>query len=242
MLLTLAAPAFAQEGNIRRLTFYTVQGGKGGDFRAAIKEYNEVLKKAGSDRSYSIWQAMSGPREYVRVDYYKTWAEFDRGQDPKLEKDAGTLSGIVARINSSTESARTVIDEVIPSQSLPRTADFPKMVQVLRTVIQPGKRTEYDAVIESDLMPAIRKSGMKFYVRSRTRFGGPSTEVRSVVALSSYADLDGTSPVVKAMGGQAAYDKFVAKIRPFMVESEYNIYRHVPELSYTAPTSTSSAR
>lgn len=134
------------------------------------------------------------------------------------------------------------MDEVIPAQSLPWSGDVPKMVQVPRTVVKPDKLAEYNAIIESDFVPAIRKSGMKFYSRSRTRLGGPSSEYRSAVGLSSWSELDGVSQVAQALGGQEAYDKLLAKIRPLIVESETNIYRHLPDLSYTAPTATSSAR
>jgi hypothetical protein len=234
VLLTLAAPAFCQEENVRRLGYYRIAGGRGGDFRAAVKEYNEVLKKAGSERAYNMWQSMSGPSEYVRVDYLKNWAGMDVAQDPKLDKVRGELAQIAARINACATSVTFVLEDVLPKQSQPRTSEIPKMVQVLRTVVKPDKMAEYMAVVDNDIVPAIRKANLKFYIRTQTRFGGPATEFRSAVAIDSWSELDGTMPVIQAIGGQAAFDKLLAKIRPLIVESEYNVYRHMPELSYTA--------
>jgi len=233
--LLLTVPALAQQsaqGNIRTITRYRLDGGNGGDFRAAIKEFNEVLRKAGGERYYSMWSSASGPTEMVRVDYYKTWAELDRGVDPKTKEVAGELRSIASRITSKFNLAERVVDEILPQYSLPQSNDMPKMVRVLRTVIKPGQVAAYNAIIEKELMPAVKKSGLKVYMRSQTRFGGPSTEFRSVIPMNGWGDLDGDGPIVKAMGGRAEYDKFLAKIQAFQVESEYNIYRFEKDLSY----------
>jgi len=50
--------------------------------------------------------------------------------------------------------------------------------------------------------------------------------------MKSWGDLDQPSPIINGMGGQANYDKFLAKIRPMLVEAEYNIYSHQAELAY----------
>ena len=57
------------------------------------------------------------------------------------------------------------------------------------------------------------------YGLARTRYRG------------SRADLDGTSPIVKAMAADA-YQKYLNKVRPLMQDAEYNVYRYQPELSY----------
>ncbi len=71
---TLAAPASAQDANIRSVTFYTVKPDRIGDFQAEVKEYNAILAKAGSDRYSTIWVALTGPYSKQASDYTK-WAD-----------------------------------------------------------------------------------------------------------------------------------------------------------------------
>jgi hypothetical protein len=94
---------------------------------------------------------------------------------------------------------------------------------------------QYMAAVKEDLLPAVRKSGLKVFVFSRARYGATTNEFHISTDLGSWSDLDSTSPVVKAMG-QENYNKFLAKIRPMTIESEWNIYRYEPDLSYIAPT------
>src|SRR5207248_10036822 len=56
----LTAPAWAQQRKIRSVPFYRVKPDRVGDFQGAIKEYNSVLLKGGSDRYYTVWQSLTG--------------------------------------------------------------------------------------------------------------------------------------------------------------------------------------
>jgi len=53
-----------------------------------------------------------------------------------------------------------------------------------------------------------------------------------VTGFDKWADLDGESPIVKAMGGQAAYNKFLAKQTPMIVRSEVQVYRFLKDQSH----------
>ena len=105
-------------------------------------------------------------------------------------------------------------------------------IRTLRTVVKPDKVMEYMALIRDEVMPAAKKSGVKWYSVARVRYGAASSEFISVMGMDSWADLDGESPVVKGMGGREAYVRFVARITPLTEHSQYDIYRFQPELSY----------
>src|SRR3979411_2303105 len=83
-----AMPMPAQQPNLRSITRYRVKPDRVGDFAAAIKEFNAVLKKGGSDKPYTIWISQSGPREYLQIRYYTKWAELDFTRDPKMKEQA----------------------------------------------------------------------------------------------------------------------------------------------------------
>ena len=97
--------------------------------------------------------------------------------------------------------------------------------------VRPEKVDEYLALMKSDLLPAVKKAGLKDYSLARVRFGAPSSDFLSVAAMDSWADLDGTSWIIRAMG-EDGYQRFLAKLRPLRTESEWNIYRYMPDLSY----------
>jgi hypothetical protein len=236
------APVVAQEqSKIRAVTRYTVQTSRVGDFRAAIKEYNAILVKAGADRPITVWAALSGPTEFAAVRQHPNWASLDRlpGSDPKLKEFGSDLRMIASRIMQCVITSERVIDELQADVSTPMPQEMPKMVRVLRSRVKPDKVNEYLSLVRSEIAPAAKKGGANVFLVHRTRFGAPSNQFSSVIALNSWADLDGESPIIRGMGGQEAYERFLTKIRPLLESSEYNIYRFEPELSYIPAKSAS---
>ncbi len=223
---------------IRRVTFYTVKADRVGDFLAATKEYAAAVQKAGSDRHLSIWSSLSGDREYAQVRYYQNYAEMDQQQDPKTKDISGQLAAIVARIMATVESSRTVISTIDAETSLPMQGGQPQAyARVLQTWVRPGQVDSYRALIKAEILPAAKKAGLKLYSRARARTGGSNYEFSSVTGFDKWADLDGEAPIVKAMGGQAAYDKFLAKLNPMITRSETHVYRFMKDQSYLPPGS-----
>jgi hypothetical protein len=170
------------------------------------------------------------------VRYYQKWAEMDQppSSDPALKEYAGQLSAIAARIYNTVASSRRLIEVVDPELSLPAGGEPPPMVSVLRTRVRPDRLNDYMAAFKGDFWPAVKKSGLKVYMTSRTRFGGSSYEITRVSGIEKMAQLDGPSPIVQAMG-ESAYNAYLAKIRPMTVSSEYQLYRYNKEASYLPP-------
>jgi len=231
---TLVTCASAQRGNIRSVTFYTVKPDRIGDFQAEIKEFNALYAKGGATEYNSMWVSLTGPRVYARVMYYNKWADLDAGQDPKLKDQAADLARMSTRIVDCTEGWRRIIEEIQPDLSLPPSNDMPKMVRVLVTQVRPEKYKEYLDLVKSDILPAAKKGQLKMYDFSETRYGGPNTEVSSVVAMDSWGELDGDVGIQKGLGKEG-YQALLYKVRPLVVQSEVNEYRFQPELSYLPP-------
>jgi hypothetical protein len=226
-------PAEAQPaGNIRSLTRYTLKTDKLGDMRAAIKEYNRVIKKAGSDRANTVWSSLTGPAELVLVSYHQKWAEFDApaNDDPKLKDVRCQLSAISARINQCFTAMDRLDDILDPNLSLPRSGQPPKMIQVWTGHVKPERVVEFLDNEKNTYLPAIKAAGVTTYIFARNRFGGSSYEFRSSVGISNWADLDGPNPLRKAMG-DAKYQEFVDKMNGMLVDYRYDLYRFEPDLS-----------
>ncbi len=228
------SPLRAQQGTIQGLRFYKIKPDRVADFLSATKEINALQSKAGSERYYSVWHSLTGDNEYLRADSYSKWAEFTATPDPKMEAQSAVMLGLTTRITQSTESSRRIIDEVMPEYSLPRSAEVPKMIRVLRTKVRPEKLNEYLALSKSEVLPAVKKSGVKFYNVSLVRYGESRSEIVSVTGFNSWADLDGGYGAEKGMG-EEGYQRFQAKVRPLILDSQSDIYTLVADSSHLPP-------
>lgn len=234
MLAAVAVPALAQAPPaIRSIVHYRIKPDKLGDWRAAEKDYAALMAKGGSERSYTVWQSLTGPREFLWVRYYSKWAEMDVLAEPKMSAHAAALAGITARLNAATESAWREIHAMQPDLTLPRPAEMPKMIRVARINAAAGKMDELLATMKAITVPAMKAAGVTSYGVGRARFGGGTNQVLTHTGMSSWADLDGPTPIEKT-AGRDAYLKYVEKVSTLTTRIEWTVYRFQPELSYAA--------
>jgi hypothetical protein len=229
-IAAIAAPAFAQ-GDIRVVTHVRVKPGSGGEWLAANKDRVALLAKGGSDRGFTVWQSTTGPREYVVVGYRSKWAELDQTVDPKMKAHEGPLAATWARMNAATESVETEIHTNVPDSTSPRTTAIPAFVRAGRTTVASGKINEVLDLFKNEVVPAWKKAGISSYGVYRIRYGAPTNQIHTFIAMKAWADLDGQSPVELAMGAEA-YQRFQSKIAALTLRTEWTIYRYRPELSY----------
>jgi hypothetical protein len=232
VLAAVAAPAWAQ-GTIRSVSHVRVKRDRNADFMAAVRDMAELYKKAGSSRSFTMWSSMTGPFEYVVVSYMAKYAEMDQTMDPKMKDHQGAMAAIVARLNSCGESMETEIHTMVPELTSAPGKEPPPYVRAGRTTVAPGKMNEVLDLFKSDLVPAWKKAGISAYGVARVRYGAPTNQIHSFIAMKGWADLDGPPPVETAMG-TAAYQAFLTKIRALTLRTEYTIYRYRPNMSYIA--------
>ena len=223
--------AFAQNGNIRSITFVTIKPDRIGDFQAELKEVHALMKKDNSTRYSSVWVSLTGPREYAIVSYHNKWSELDEGADAATKEDAADLARLQTRMVDCASSWRRTIDVIQPDLSLPQTTEMPKMVRVLTTLVRADKYQDYLDLIKSDVLPAAKKGGLTTYMFSETKFGAPNTQVTSVIAMGKWAEFDEPFGIEKALG-KDGYKALLGKVRPLIIQSEVNEYRFQPELSY----------
>ena len=235
--VTLGSPATAQDANIRSVTFYTVKPERVGDFMAEIKSYNALLAKSGSTLYSSTWVSLTGDHVYAHVIYHKSWAELDSSMmtDPKMKDQAMDLTRTSMRIGDCAVSTRRVIEEVMPDLSSPSNGDVPKMIRVLQTQVRPEKMNEYLDLIKNEIVPAIKKGGTTDYSYAEGRLGESNLTVTSVVGFNSWADLDAGVGAQKGLS-KDGYQDLVAKVRSLIVQSQFDVYRYEPDLSYLPPT------
>jgi hypothetical protein len=235
--IAAALVTFASAQNIRSITFVSVKPDRIGDFQAELKEVHALMKKDNSTRYSSVWMSLTGPREYAIVSYYSKWSELDADADPSTKEDAADLGRLQTRMIDCAASWRRTIEEIQPDLSLPMSAEMPKMVRVLTTLVRPEKYKEYLDVVKTDVLPAAQKGGLKTYIFAEARYGAPNTQVSSVIAMDKWAELDEPFGVEKGLGKEG-YQALLGKVRPLIVQAEVNEYRFQPDLSYLPPSPT----
>jgi hypothetical protein len=241
LVLVSAATALAQtQRNIRTIDRFYLKPGRAAEFKELAAKYVEIHKKAGIDEGWSVWQSQTGPSEMVVVSYSAKWAEFDEVSDPKLKSMEADLARLSDRMNQTLDHRTRIIDEIMPEHSMGwPSKDMPKMVRVLENDVKPDKVTEYMDLIKAEVMPAYKKGGVPMYMLSRTRYGGPASQFRSVIPMESWAAFDGKTPIEKALG-ESGMKALIQKIGGFVTRQQATIYKFVPEGSYLPATGGAS--
>jgi len=226
--LTACVPSWAQ-GNIRTVLFVKVKLGQEESWKAAVKDYAAVVKKAGSDQGFTVWESQSGPAQHAVVWYSSKWKEINE-QNPKLKPVEAEMARLFARLDTVTDSLETWIDEMQPDMMV-RSKEIPPMVRVGRTRVVSGKMDELKALLREQIVPAIKKSGATDYGVAVARYGTPSNEFHSYLGLNGWADLDGPIGTEKGMSA-AEYKAFLDKVGPLIESTEWSMWKYEPELSY----------
>jgi len=202
--LTACVPSWAQ-GNIRTVLFVKVKLGQEESWKAAVKDYAAVVKKAGSDQGFTVWESQSGPAQHAgRLVFVEV--EGDKRAEPEAKPVEAEMARLFARLDTVTDSLETWIDEMQPDMMV-RSKEIPPMVRVGRTRVVSGKMDELKALFREQIVPAIKKSGATDYGVAVARYGTPSNEFHSYLGLNGWADLDGPIGTEKGMSA-AEYKAF----------------------------------
>jgi hypothetical protein len=230
-MLAFAMPSVAQ--NIRTVILVKVKLDQEENWRATLKDFIALDKKAGSKQTVTVWDSQTGPSQHAVVVYSSTWKEVGE-DDPAMKGSEAEVARLFARLNSVTDSVEYWIDEIQPDLTI-RSNDIPPFIRVGRTKVIASKMDEVKAIFHDVLFPAIKKSGATDFGLAYARFGTPNNEIHTYLGLKGWADLDGPIGVRKGMTADE-YKAFEAKLLPLIESTEYSIWKFAPELSYLAPS------
>jgi hypothetical protein len=224
-------PCLAQR-NLRTVLFVKVKLDQEDNWKASAKDYAALMKKAGSEQPFTIWESQTGPHMWGVVWYSSTFKEIGQ-DDPKLKDSAADLATLFARLNVQTDSLEYWIDEMQPEFGI-QSKEIPPYVRTGRSRVLPGKMEEVKAVFRDQIVPAVKKSGATAYGVAIARFGTPTNEFHSYIGLNGWADLDGPIGAEKGMS-PSEWKAFQAKIGTLLESTEWALWKYHPELSYLPP-------
>jgi quinol monooxygenase YgiN len=159
-------------------------------------------------------------------------AQYD-GQGPAMR----VLGEDGARAYNTTlremvESTRSVLIRTRPDLSyVPQPAMMPKFAVVATVSVVPGRTADFEAVIKSDVLPAMKRAGIARYAVSQTVLGGDVNEYTTLAYFDHYADMDQPWGLEKALGADGML-KLGQKFSGIIAHHERMIVRYVPEASF----------
>ena len=127
------------------------------------------------------------------------------------------------------ESTHALVLEMRPELSMPPAANYQtKLFVITTTTVAPGHDEEYENLVRTAVLPAIKKSAPKGYLLGRVAYGGATNQYMSAVFVDSWADLQRYR---EAFAKESAAARIGAKSAGIVTGRENAIYRFVPELS-----------
>lgn len=211
------------------------------------KEVIPALQKGGV-KERAVWQpAVFGPAyEYHVVTPIPGLARYDSPSPFVNALGEEGSRALLAKIRRLVDSSQTFLIRLRADLSNPPTmasAGPPKLALVTFISTAAGRGTDFANVIKSDITPAVRKAQAPYLVY-QTMLGGDSNGFVTVIPVDSFATLTLPTPLVKAMGGEDAHKRMVAKTTGMVTSLERHIMRYNPELSFGGgpPSTTSGAQ
>jgi len=136
-------------------------------------------------------------------------------------------------MRNSIESAHYSLEQSAPEPSIAsdRTTP-PKFARVTTVVVQPGKNAEFEDLLKTMVLPAMKKASVKDYWVNRTVLGGPMGQYTILFIFDKWAELDSAPTLLSALGPEG-FKQFMGKISTIVAHSENMVAATDSALSYS---------
>lgn len=233
-----ASPAASDQAAAPRQRFWVTETHVKPEMMAQFREFylKETLpaqQKAGV-KQQSVWTtAMLGEAfEYVTIRPIEGLQQFDENPMVKALGEEGARQWAAKRATLIVRS-RGYIMQARPELSIaPNQDHIPKLAFVTRASIAPGRSTEHENYIKTDVLPIINKTNVKGHLVNKVVQGGDTEMYITATLMDSFADYDNWAVLLQKEG----IGNVVAKRAGIMLHREAAVYRYVPELSIRPQT------
>lgn len=232
----MAAPVGAQteQSTIMRMMFVRLKPDQYGEWASCLRDRAALLKKAGASHGYTIWIAATGEEQVLRVDLFSKWADLDVEPYSDLKDQAVELTRIEHRLDQCSYGVKRVFAKIDPGTSLPLSAQPTPMILLSTLRLKPGTGPDLIAAMKSDLLPAVKKAGIKLFFVAQNQAGAELPEYTTVGGQDNWAFNDNDP-----LNSMPEYQRYAAKRAAVLVTREVNYYRFRADLSYLPQMSAS---
>ena len=203
------------------------------------KETIPTLQKAGI-RQRDAWRTVFG--ENYEVAFVTQMANLAVRDAPNpMVKALGEegARAYAAKNRRFIASSRSFVIRTRPDLSYATSSEPPRLAVLSSLSIAPGRITDYENHVKTDVLPIQKKAQSLGYLVSQTIFGGDGNEFVTLTLVNSFADLDKGPAAVRVLGAEGAA-KLSAKTSGIVTRSERIVIRYDPELSFKVGTSTAA--
>jgi hypothetical protein len=205
-----------------------------------LKESIPTLKKGGSMGREAYTTAVFGHSfEYVFVTPIPGLEQYD-AESPivkALGQEGAQAYG--AKNRRFVASSRTYAIQTRPDLSyVPTETITPALGMVTLVDVVPGRNVDFENLIKSDVIPAMKKAQVARYTVSQIVYGGNINGYVSVVAYGKFAEIGKGHPFEQALGADGT-TKLNQKTAGIIQRVERIISRYVPELSFSGAGTSS---
>lgn len=199
---------------------------------------NEVMPalKAAGIPSRNVWQTavFGNSFEFVFATPIANFAQYDQphpavrslGEEQARNLFQGFREFVVSSRNSAIQFRRDL--------SYEGEMDGPPNLAVVNSVsVMPGKTTEFENLLKSEVRPVMEKAGVKGFLVFETVFGGSGNEFVMLLLRDNFAQIDEGPPFLKVLGPEGSR-KLIQKLGGFVNGMERSIVRYRSDLSWQA--------
>jgi hypothetical protein len=203
-------------------------------FREFYQKETTPAQQKGGVKQQSVWTTanLGEGFEYVTIRPIEGLQLFD---EPNALTKALGEEGVrkwAAKRATMIVSSRSYIMQARPEMSIaPNPNEAPKLAFVVRQSIAPGRSTDYENYVKTDVLPILKKTNPKGFLMNKVGTGGDTEEYISAALMDSFADYEKWTAALTKEG----YANVVSKRAGIMMHRESAVYRYVPELSLPQP-------
>lgn len=204
------------------------------DWQEANKLVRAAYQKAGVPFREVFSMAVFGEAgTSVTVAPVSNMAQFDA--DPATTNlSAADRTKYLTLMRNSVESARYSLVQTLPALSIASNRkDQPKFLRVTMLRVLPGRNLEFEELIRTVGLPAVKRAGIKDYWVNKSVLGTAIGEYTLLQAFDKWAEMDAWPVGEKLYGGAAAYKDFLARIAQTVASAETMVVRYEADLSYS---------
>lgn len=203
----------------------------------------EAYKKAGYVFR-AFWQtATFGPGfRFARILPLDKFAAFDHPSPLVTALGQEEADRMGAKARRMFDSVETVALQLRDDLSFPKelTEQHRKIAVVTHIKVMPGKAADFERIVKTDVVPAMRKADVNGFQVYETLMGRDPNEWHAVTYFNNYADFDREPPLLRGLG-QEGLRKLEAKSIGIISSIERETIRYREDMSYVPARTTAAA-
>ena len=223
--------ASAQTPQYARLMTAKVKPSHQGEFRDLQKKATEAYKKAGTARrSVYTPAALGDQRTWYGITPLAKFGDLDNPPVPKVMGDAA-YAAFMNRAGQCVDEVRYEVIEYRPELTIDSGTRPAGVWMVTIIQLKVAKEEAFEQIMKAEVMPALKKAGVKDIYVHRVVAGGPVGLYRIASPIGNLAGLEQGSPVARAMGKEA-WARYREKVADWIVSASNETVSLDTELSY----------